>query len=203
MALRIGYFGGSFDPPHTGHLTVARAARSRFGLSKVLLAPTGRQPLKPGGLKASFRDRLALLERLCAGEPGLEPSAIDAPRSGGEPNYTAETLEALQAALPAQAEIFAILGADAFLSLPHWHRPADLFGLAQWIVVSRPGYPLERLGELPLTPAQRMRVHLLSGVADPTSATTIRTALLAGTPCNPLLPAPLCAYIRAHGLYTA
>ena len=199
--MRIGFFGGSFDPPHPGHLTVARAARARFGLTEVLLAPTGRQPLKPGGAHASFTHRLALLGLLCAGEAGLKTSAVDAPRPGAQPNYTADTLQTLRSTLPSGAELFAILGADAFLTLPQWHRFPDLFRLAEWIVVSRPNYALDRIDTMPLSPAQRARTHLLGDLADPTSATAVRTALAAGQPCDSLLPPALCAYVRAHGLY--
>ena len=199
--MRIGFFGGSFDPPHSGHLAVARAARARFGLSEVLLAPTGRQPLKPGGAHAPFADRLTMLGLLCRGEAGLEPSALDAPRPGAQPNYTADTLEALHRTLPPGADLFCLLGADAFLTLPQWHRFPELFRLAEWIVVSRPGYELARIDSMPLSPAQRARTHRLSDLADPTSATAIRAALGAGQPCEPLLPPALCAYVRAHGLY--
>ena len=201
--MRIGYFGGSFDPPHRGHLTVALAARERFALDKVLLAPTGRQPLKPDGPRASFGDRLAMTELLCAGQTGLEASAIDAPSPDGGFNYTADTLTRLRANLPPTAELYAIVGADAFLGLPHWHGVEKLFALAEWIVVSRPGSPLEQLEAMPLRPEQRGRVHLLDGIADPTSATHVRARLREGQPCEPLLPMTLCEYIRAHRLYGA
>ncbi len=201
--MRIGYFGGSFDPPHRGHLTVARAARERFALDTVVLAPTGRQPLKLEGPSASFKDRLAMTELLCAGEPGLTVSAIDAPLHDNLPNYTAETLHTLLDSLPRHTSLFSILGADAFLTLPRWHNADQLFELAEWIVVSRPGFPLDRLDAMPLQAEQRARVHRLNGIADPTSATQLRAQLRTGQPCEPLLPASLCAYIRVHRLYRA
>ena len=199
--MRIGYFGGSFDPPHRGHLAVAEAARDHFGLDRVTLAPTGRQPLKPGGASAPFADRLVMTALLCEGSPGLEASAIDAPHADGSPNYTADTLGQMRGALPAGARLFALVGADAFLGLPQWHHADQLFALAEWIVVSRPGFPWETIDALPLTAGQRARVHRLPAVNDPTSATSLRSRLGAQEACDDLLPGRVCDYIRAHELY--
>ena len=199
--MRVGYFGGSFDPPHRGHLLVACAARDTFALDRVLLAPTGRQPLKPDGAAASFVDRLQMTSLLCAEERALEASNLDAPQVDDLPNYTADTLRRLRLALPGEASLFAIVGADAFLGLPQWHEAAALFFLAEWIVVSRPGVEEERLRALPLTPAQWARTHLLGEVEDPTSATDLRARLRSGQNCAELLPFPVLAYIREHGLY--
>src|ERR1700723_1724503 len=80
---RIAFFGGSFDPPHLGHLAVARAARDAFHLDTVLFAPVGAQPLKPEGSAASFNDRLAMTRLAIAGEPGFAVSLVDGPKSSG------------------------------------------------------------------------------------------------------------------------
>ena len=198
---RIGYFGGSFDPPHLGHLTVAREVRDRLGLDEVWLAPTGRQPLKPDGPAAAFADRLRMTALLCAGERGLTASDVDQPRADGKPNYTVDTLRRLKEKLPAETEIFAIVGADALLSLPQWRGVAELFTLAEWVVVSRPGFALEAAEQLALTAAQRARLHFVKGVADPTSATKLRAWLRTGKPCEDLLSPEVLRYIREHGLY--
>src|SRR6202012_2479261 len=100
-----------------------------------------------------------------------EASAIDAPEPGGEPNYTIDTLNRLRDELHAGDEIFALVGADAFLDLRRWRDPDSLLRAAEWIVVSRPGLEASRLDELGLTPSQRKRVHWLDGVADPAAAT--------------------------------
>src|SRR5271166_4689651 len=89
---RIAFFGGSFDPPHLGHLAVARAARAALGLDLVLFAPVGAQPLKPRGSTAPFEDRLAMTRLAIHAEPGFAVSLADAPRPSGAPNYTLETL---------------------------------------------------------------------------------------------------------------
>src|ERR1700734_1006739 len=99
--MRVGFFGGSFDPPHLGHLAVARAAAQAFALDTVLLAPTAHQPLKPHGADAPFEDRLAMVRLLCAGQPGLEASELEAPTEAISPNYTIDTLRALRAELHA------------------------------------------------------------------------------------------------------
>ena len=199
--MRIGYFGGSFDPPHLGHLRVAQAAKAHFALDRILLAPTGRQPLKPDGPSAAFPDRLALTELLVAGYPGLQASAIDAPHPNGHPNYTADTLSQLRYQLAPSGELFAILGADAFLTLPKWRDLDTLFSAAEWIVVSRPGFPLDQLEARPLSEERRAKVHLLTGLEDPTSATDLRSRLRTHQGCDDLLPPALCAYIRQHHLY--
>lgn len=202
--MRLGFFGGSFDPPHRGHLAVARAAMEAFGLGRVLLAPTGLQPLKRKGAETPFRDRLNMVELLCSADPGLEPSTIDGPQENDAPNYTVDTLARLRASLSASAphmEVFAIVGADSFLTMRQWRRPEDLLLLAQWIVVSRPGFDLHALSPLGLTEGQRARVHLLEGVAEPISATAVRACLHAGEDCSELVTAPVLAYIRAQHLY--
>ena len=199
--MRLGYFGGSFDPPHLGHLGVAVAAARAFGLQRVLFAPTGLQPLKPAAAAATFAVRLAMTGLLCSQQPALfEAVALDAPLADGTPNYTVDTLALLHRQSPAD-EIFVLAGADAFLDLRRWREPDRLIELAEWIVVSRPGFALQQLDALGLTPTQRLRVHPLAGVEEPASATRIREELLAGSDCAGLLPPPVLAYIRAHHLY--
>src|ERR1700761_1830491 len=97
---RTAFFGGSFDPPHLGHLAVARAARAALQLDCVLFAPVGAQPLKPHGSTAPFPDRLPMTSLAIAGEPGFEISLADAPTSDQRPNYTLETLGTIRAGLP-------------------------------------------------------------------------------------------------------
>jgi len=199
--MRIGFFGGSFDPPHRGHLTVARAAAEAFALDRVLLAPTAHQPLKPTGATASFADRLQMVALLCQELPYLEPSALDAPLPGGQPNFTIDTLTRLRVELSAQDSIFVIVGADAFLDLRRWRSPDALLAAAEWIVVTRPGFSLAQLDTLSLTPAQRERVHLLGGVAEEVSATDVREGLLHGRDCASLIPAAVLGYIHRLHLY--
>ncbi len=146
---RIAFFGGSFDPPHRGHLAVASAARAALGLDSVLFAPVGAQPLKPLGSTASFADRLAMTRLAIADEPAFELSLADAPAPGAAanatPNYTIDTLLRLRAELASSATLFCLMGADSFLALHRWHRGAEVPFVAPLIVASRPGQSLRNL----------------------------------------------------------
>jgi nicotinate-nucleotide adenylyltransferase len=142
-ARRVAFFGGSFDPPHLGHLAVARAARAALELDTVLFAPVGAQPLKTQGSTASYEDRVRMTRLAIAGEPGFEVSLADAPKSSGEPNYTLETLERLRKELGEDCLLFFLMGEDSFLGLRKWHRAAEIPFAAPLIVASRPGQKLD------------------------------------------------------------
>lgn len=142
---RVAFFGGSFDPPHLGHLAVARAARAALALDTVLFAPVGAQPLKPRGSTASFDDRVAMTRLAVADAPGFAVSLIDAPKASAAPNYTLDTLLELRAELPVDGRLFCLMGADSFLGLRRWHRAAEIPFVAALIVASRPGQPLADL----------------------------------------------------------
>ncbi len=198
--MRIGLFGGSFDPPHRAHLAVAEAVRDSFALDRVLLAPTAIQPLKHGA-HASFTDRLHMVQLLCDGARNIEASAIDGPQPGSQPNYTIDTLRRLRDQLPPDAEIFVIVGADAFLNLKHWKDPATLLNEARWIVVSRPGFDFHQLKTLDLTAEQRARIETLGDFENPVSATDIRQRLHRHETGSLPVPPKVLEYIRAHRLY--
>jgi nicotinate-nucleotide adenylyltransferase len=205
--MRIALFGGSFDPPHRGHLAIAQAAADSFSLDRVLFTPAGRQPLKRDGHAAAYEQRLAMCELACralceeTGDPArFAVSTLDAPLADGSPNYTVRTLSLLADQYP-RATLFNIVGADTFLEIPRWREPYRLLQLAEWIVVSRPGASLRFPEGLALTPAQRARVHLLDTVHDPVSATTLRHRLAQNVPCDDLLPSGVAAYIAEHALY--
>ncbi|MBB5317559.1 nicotinate-nucleotide adenylyltransferase [Tunturibacter empetritectus] len=198
--MRVALFGGSFDPPHHGHLAIATAAADGFALNSVFFAPAGRQPLKLDDTVTSFEDRLAMVELACLEDPRFEASELDAPRADGAPNYTVETLSELAQRMP-EAKLFNLVGADSFLSLPRWHEPERLLELAEWIVVSRPGFPIENLSSLGLDAHQQSRVHLLGNVHDNTAATGLRERLEAGDPCVDLIAPGVLDYIQRHNLY--
>lgn len=145
---RIAFFGGSFDPPHNGHLAVARAAMHALQLDKVLFAPVGAQPLKPHGASAGFEDRLAMTQLAIAGQPGFQVSLADAPSSPtapSGPNYTIDTLLRLRRELPPGSTLFCLMGADSFLSLRRWHRASEIPFAAPLIVAARPGQEMADL----------------------------------------------------------
>lgn len=147
---RVAFFGGSFDPPHLGHLGVARAACAALRLDAVLFAPVGAQPLKPAGAAASFEERLAMTRLAVGGDARFEVSLADAPKSSGLPNYTLETLQALRGQMEPNGALFCLMGADAFVGLKSWHGAGEIPFVAPLVVASRPGQPLEGLqGALP------------------------------------------------------
>lgn len=224
--MRIGLFGGSFDPPHLGHTGIALAAAARLHLDRIFMAPAGRQPLKRDQPQSPYADRLAMVRLACAGHPPLEPSDIDAPRPDGSFNYTYDTLEQLRATFPSD-ELFCLIGADSLRTLQHWHRAAEAIMLAQWIVAARPGFPFESLHQLlpsgieaaspqqtgecipilltaTLTSGSKQQtLWLLSNLDYEISATALRTALAIepdGITQHVLEPA-VADYARAHQLY--
>ena len=226
---RVAFFGGSFDPPHLGHLAIARAAHAALHLDQILFAPVGAQPLKPEGAGAGFADRLAMTRLAIAGAPGFTVSLVDAPNRSGAPNYTLETLLSVRSELPAGGELFCLMGADSFLSLRHWHRAPEIPFAAPLIVASRPGQRLddlaaalpegltvERIPERNRAPTEvlikalRLRnrenntacFYLLPGLHVEISATQIRDEVRAGSLAgHEVLPAAVAGYIRMHGLY--
>ncbi len=202
--MRIALFGGSFDPPHRGHVAIAKAAADRFALDQVLFAPVGRQPLKSYPSGTTFDERMALTTLTCMTDPRFTPSTLDAPRPDGLPNYTVDTLRRLGNAMP-DAQIYNLVGADSFVSLAKWRDPQSLLELADWIVVSRPGYSGSSLladpPGLTLTLAQRGHIHVLENVHEDVAATDLRERLARGEPCTDLLPPQVSGYIQHHHLY--
>ena len=228
---RIAFFGGSFDPPHLGHIGVARAAQIALRLDTVLFAPVGVQPLKPFGSTASFEDRLAMTELAIKGMPQFAISLADAPDPSGTPNYTIDTLLRLRREFAA-ATLFTLMGADSLLALRRWYRGAEIPFVAPLIVASRPGQRLEDLASiLPdgLTIAEdvprpedaadvQLCVFTLrnpAGISTPfyllpnleieISASDIRGQVSAALDrlCagHELLPDAVCEYIAGHNLY--
>jgi nicotinate-nucleotide adenylyltransferase len=227
---RLAFFGGSFDPPHMGHLGIARAAQAVLELETVLFTPVGSQPLKPMGPGASFEDRVAMTELAIRGLPNFAISLADAPDPSGEPNYTIDTLNRLQAQFPSE-QLFTLMGADSFLSLRRWYRGSEIPFVAPLIVASRPGQGLEHLAaELPdgvtiraekesnenragvlevftvANPAgAEAPLYLLPGLEIEISASDIRqnAGAALGRLCSghDLLPDAVCDYIATHRLY--
>jgi nicotinate-nucleotide adenylyltransferase len=221
--MRIGLFGGSFDPPHRGHVALARLAAERVGLGRVLFAPVGVQPLKRDRPQASFTDRVAMTRLALAGEKDMELSLVDAPRADGRPNYTIDAVRTLKAGLAAGDALFCLMGADSFLSIGKWYRSSDLLVACDFVVASRPGFDLTRVtAALPSdisvassdaeegdnlalslrnTGLRESRLYLLPDLSEPASASGIRASLYHGAEARGELDPAVAAYIREHGLY--
>ena len=146
---RIAFFGGSFDPPHRGHLAIATAAADLFALDQVLFAPAGRQPFKVKFPATDFLHRYTMTALATQADPRFIPSLLDAPHRDAtdatRPNYTVETLGHLRASLATEPEptaLFTLLGADSWLDIGHWFQAPRLLALSDWIVAARPGFSL-------------------------------------------------------------
>ena len=173
--------GGTFDPPHIGHLIVASEALWQLGLDVVRLVPARTPPHKPGGAHAGGDRRAAWLEAAVAGAPGLEVSRIELEREG--PSYTADTLEAMAAAEPG-ALLWFILGADQLAGLPGWRDPERILAAARLAVVPRAGHDVRALAER-VAPG---RADLLEVPEIGVSSSMIRERIAEGLPIRFLVP---------------
>ena len=212
----LGIFGGTFDPIHCGHLELARELRVGLGFSSVRFIPAGDPPHRAAPVAAAAH-RLAMVELAIAPHPDLEVDAREIRRSGR--SYTVSTLEELRQEEPSRP-LALIVGGDAFLGLPTWHRWRELFALAHIVVVARPGVAIE--GALPPELAtewsRRLRTDataLASApagtlfrpviTAHPISASAIRAQLARGedgiAAVRGLLPAAVLAYIERNQIY--
>jgi nicotinate-nucleotide adenylyltransferase len=192
MGERLGIFGGTFDPPHVGHLVTAVNVRHELGLDRVLLVVND-QPWQKLGTRdiTPAEDRFAMVEAAVGKVEGLEASRIEIERGGM--SYTADTLSALRAEDPG-CELFVILGTDAAQGLPTWERADEVRHLATIVVVERPGS-----GEGQPPPGwswKRVEVPRLE-----VSSTDLRARVADGRPLDYLLSAEVIETIADRGLY--
>lgn len=192
---RVGVMGGTFDPIHHGHLVAASEAAHRFGLDEVVFVPTG-EPWQKAGKKISpAEDRYLMTVIATASNPRFTVSRVDIDRAG--PTYTIDTLKDLRAVYPG-AELYFITGADALSSIMSWHDWEQMFELAEFVGVTRPGYELT---EDMLPTEIRERVHLLEIPAMAISSTDCRARAAEGRPVWYLVPDGVVQYIAKHRLY--
>lgn len=152
--MNIGFFGGTFDPIHNGHLALARAARERFDLVRIYFVPASVPPHKQRRPVTSFFHRYAMVVLATAGEKAFVPSLLEAPgvvtvSSGKEKkdaaaaaNYSIDTVRRLKESLKKSDRVFFLIGIDAFAEIAQWHQAEALFREVEFIVASRPGYSL-------------------------------------------------------------
>jgi nicotinate-nucleotide adenylyltransferase len=203
---RIGILGGTFNPPHIGHVALARHARSELSLERVLLMPTCVAPNKPTVREDPGPEhRLAMCRLAVAGEPGLEVSALEIERGGT--SYTVDTVQAIHDAHP-NAELTLIVGADTVRTLPGWREPARLLGMVGLAVAQRDELDLQDVRRAlvsvtapGLDPPPRMTLLRMAPIAASSSA--VRDLLAAGAPVGELVGEAVAGYIAEHGLYRA
>jgi nicotinate-nucleotide adenylyltransferase len=200
-ARRIGLLGGTFDPIHIGHLDAAAAARRELALDEILVIPAHDPPHRDDEPHASSFHRFAMVCLAIEDRPGYRACDIELRRQG--PSYTALTLRNLHAAGWQAAQLYFILGADAFAEIATWYEYPAILESCRFAVVGRPGTSLD--AALARTPDLRSRVgdsiHLVEAATAAVSSSDIRARLLAGQPVNGLVPPAVARHIAAHHLY--
>ncbi len=199
----IGILGGTFDPFHTGHLALARAARDQLGLERVLVVPAAQPPHKPGRPISPSAVRLALVEAGIAGEVRLEASRIELDRPG--PSFTVDTVEALadgERAAGREPDLTVILSAESFAGLPTWREPERLLDLSRIAIAPRVGFPPpDPVWIADQFPGRNERIVTIDGPRLAISASEIRRRAAAGQSLDGLVPAAVAEVISADRLY--
>jgi nicotinate-nucleotide adenylyltransferase len=214
MTRRIGILGGTLDPIHCGHLAAAVAARDAFDLSRVLVIPSRVPPHRPMQPVASPFHRFAMAALAVSGVDRLEASDDELLLEG--PSFTSDTLDRQHARGVGASQIFFITGADAFADIATWRRYPEVVDLANFVVVSRPGYEIGALAARLPALAGRMQpaadftgdgrkplIYLLHAPTPDVSSTAVRERLASGAAVGCLLPPLVAAHIHQHRLYSA
>jgi nicotinate-nucleotide adenylyltransferase len=203
-AMRIGVFGGSFDPVHRGHLLLADCCWRQAGLDRVEFVPAAQQPLKPRGPVASEIERAAMLRLATADRTEFSVSTVEFDRGGV--SYTVDTLRQLQAEQP-DAELFFLMGADSLADFPHWREPAEICQLATPLVVRRAESPepdFESLRPfLSLARLEAIRATQVEMPPTPISSSQIRKLVAEGGEWRAMVSAAVAEYIVERQLYVS
>lgn len=196
---RIGLFGGTFDPPHLGHLILASEAKSQLELTRLLWTVTPDPPHKQEQPITPLEHRLAMVRLAIGDNPSFELSEVELDRPG--PHYTVDTIKLVADQNPG-AEIVPVIGGDSLQDLPTWHQPREILYAAHWVgVMRRPGEEtnLEELErELP---GIRSKVHYVDAPLLEIASSEIRSRVATGKPFRYYLPDPVYEYINEHHLY--
>lgn len=191
--VRVGILGGTFDPPHAGHVAAARAVTEQLALDRLLLVVANDPWQKSGQREISpAEDRLALTRALADEIPGAEASRLEIDRGG--PSYSVDTAEEVLARAGGPAELFLVVGADLVPELESWHRHEELARLVTLAVVSRPS------GPAPVVP-EGWRVAWVDGPQVALSSSEVRELLASGASVDGLVPAAVIRCIRRLGMY--
>jgi nicotinate-nucleotide adenylyltransferase len=189
--MRIGLFGGSFDPVHHGHLLVAQAAREELGLARLFFIPAAQSPFKPASKPSAANERVRLLRLALVGKDWCEIDMQEIERGGV--SYTIDTVRDYSQRFP-QAELLYLTGADHVAQLPKWREANELAGLAQFVAIPRPGQ-----ADTPFPPP--FRGHTLRGFPFGVSSSEIRARVKQGLTIEHLTPAAVVEAIRTDKLY--
>jgi len=225
--MNIAFFGGTFDPVHRGHITVARAAVAKFNLKQVWFTPADIPPHKQKAPVTSFYHRYAMVSLAVQGEKEFIPSLLEAPAldsadSARKPSYSIETVRRVKKSLGKSDHLYFLIGMDAFKDIAKWYKAEELLAECDFIVAARPGYSLadvasslpqklrpapavtklfrkqEMVGPLVLPGAT---LHMLPETHENVSATQIRNAAQRGGALKRLVPDAVAEYIQKQQLY--
>lgn len=198
--MRLGIYGGTFDPPHLGHLILAETAADSLKLDRVLFVPAGIPPHKAASaVRADAAHRVAMVERAIVGNDHFALSRVDVDRPG--PHYSVDMLRVLRADYPQAAFVF-LIGADSLRDLPTWSRPAELLTLTTLGIMRRPGIdPPDLAGLERVLPGISERVAWVDAPLIDIAASDIAQRLANGHSVRYQLPDAVLAYIQQHGLY--
>lgn len=194
--LRLGVMGGTFDPIHHGHLVAASEVAARFGLDEVVFVPTGVPWQKRDRHVSQPEDRYLMTVIATASNPRFSVSRVDVDRPGD--TYTVDTLKDLRAERGEDVDLFFITGADALRQILTWRGAHELFDLAHFVGVSRPGVPMD---EADISHLPSDKVTLLEVPAMAISSTACRERAQEGLPLWYLVPEGIVQYIAKRGLY--
>ena len=197
--MRIGLFGGTFDPVHLGHLILAEQCREALRLDQVRFVVAGSPPHKPGD-RTDVKHRLEMVRLAIAGHSAFVLSEVETNRPG--PHYSVETLQAIRQEQP-DDDLFFLIGADSLADLPNWREPATIARLATIVVVNRPGLDLPAPQALPDFGPE---THALLSVAIPPigiASSDLRARLKQGSSVRYMVPRGVEAYLTEHALYSA
>jgi len=202
--MRVGIFGGTFDPVHLGHLISAEQARQQAKLDQVWFVPSARPPHKLDKPLTPFDRRAEMLQLAIAGQPDFRVELIEKDRPG--PSYTADTLADLRRLHP-ENELFLILGADCLPDLAKWHNPLKILELSTLLIASRPGFTFwkpEQLAEaVGLADSTAVRMQQIHNPLIEISSQELRRKAAEGHSLLFLVPRAVEVYIREKNLYRA
>ena len=198
--MNIGILGGTFDPVHLGHLSIASAALGQAALEKVLFIPAGQPRLKRSEPSASVDHRQEMVRLATLDIPNYQVCDIEANRPG--PTYSVDTLVELSDKLGPTAALFFILGLDVLGQLDRWKEPERVLELCQLLVLNRPGeQDFDWTGFYGRIPKAKDRVQVVTAPLLDVSATDLRSRATAGEPLEGQVPDVVAEYIRQQGLY--
>ena len=198
---RVGILGGTFDPPHMGHLILAEEARDQLQLDMVLFVPAGDPPHKRGRRLTPVEHRLAMVSLAIADNPAFFLSRVDADRPG--PHYTVDMVRIIRDQFPPDVELYFLMGFDSLADLPNWHKPEELVAMCHLVALTRFDVKLDWDYLESRLPGIRQRVSILDMPELELASHVIQARVRAGRTIRYQVPPPVEAYIYKHHLYVA